>query len=169
MLDVNVKQKDFYAWQSILKARDLVRLGSSWRIGDGKSVLIRDDKWIPGQQTGRVISPQKLLPCNARVCALIDEDNPSWIANRVQEEFLPFEAEAIHSLPLSARSTEDTLIWQGTKNGNYSTKCLSYPGWRVKCIKTGSIKSTGSQEFLAETMDPRCTKQGQTFHVESVQ
>ena len=110
MLDENVKQNGSYAWMSILKARDLVRQGSAWRIGDGKKVLIRGDKWIPRQQTGRVISPQKHLPCNAKVCALIDEDCPKWIENRVKAEFLPFEAEAVLSIPLSTRSTEDTLF-----------------------------------------------------------
>ena len=76
VLDENVKQNGSYAWMSILKARDLLRQGSAWRIGDGKKVLIRGDKWIPGQQTGRVISPQQHLPCNTKVRALIDEDCP---------------------------------------------------------------------------------------------
>ena len=62
VLDENVKQNGSYAWMSILKERDLVRQGSARRIGDGKKVLIRGDKWIPGQQTGRVISPQKASP-----------------------------------------------------------------------------------------------------------
>ena len=33
------------------------------------------DKWLPGQQAGRVLSPQKHFPSNSQVCALIDKDN----------------------------------------------------------------------------------------------
>lgn len=42
--------------------------------------------------------------------------------DRVREEFLPYEAEAIISLPLSFNGTEDRLIWAEAKNGYYTTK-----------------------------------------------
>ena len=38
MLGDSVRQKGSYAWQSILKAREVVRLGATWRIGDWKKV-----------------------------------------------------------------------------------------------------------------------------------
>ena len=79
ILDEGVKVKGSYAWQSILKACRVVRLGSRWRIGDGKSVLISGDKWLPDLHSSRVVSPQKNLPKNSRVCALIDEENGRWI------------------------------------------------------------------------------------------
>ena len=47
ILDDGVKLKGSYAWQSILKAFRIVTLGSRWRIGDEKSVLIHGDKWLP--------------------------------------------------------------------------------------------------------------------------
>ena len=39
-----------------------------------------------------------------------------------REEFLPHEAEAILSLPLSFNGKEDMLIWAETTNGYYTTK-----------------------------------------------
>ena len=33
-----------YAWKSILSARDVIRRGVVWRIGDGASVSIKEDK-----------------------------------------------------------------------------------------------------------------------------
>ena len=71
--------KGSYAWQSILKACRVVRLGARWRIGDERSVLIRGDKWLSDVHSSRVVSPQKNLPNNAWVCALIDEENGRWI------------------------------------------------------------------------------------------
>ncbi|XP_030923122.1 uncharacterized protein LOC115950008 [Quercus lobata] len=47
IMDEGVKTNGSYAWQSILKARQVVDMGSYWRIGDGRSVLIRGDKWLP--------------------------------------------------------------------------------------------------------------------------
>ena len=33
-----------YAWKSILSARDVIHKGMVWRIGNGQSVRIREDK-----------------------------------------------------------------------------------------------------------------------------
>ena len=55
-------------------------------------------------------SPQKNFPNNTWVCALIDEENNCWMEDKVHEEFLPHEAEAILSLPLSFNGKEDRLI-----------------------------------------------------------
>ena len=75
ILDKGVKVNGSYAWQSILKAREVVWMGSKWRIGDGQSVMIRGDKWLPDLYFSRVVLPQKNFPNNTWVCAFIDEEN----------------------------------------------------------------------------------------------
>nr|XP_023887877.1 uncharacterized protein LOC112000001 [Quercus suber] len=122
ILDAGVKVNGSYAWQSILKAREVVQMGSKWRIGDGQSVMIHGDKWLPDLYSSCVVSPQKNFPNNTRVCALIDVENRCWMEDRIREEFLPHEAEAILSLPLSFNGKEDRLIWAETTNGYYTTK-----------------------------------------------
>ena len=57
ILEEGVNEKGSYAWQSILQAQKVVCLGSKWRIGDGKSVQIRGDKWLPDLHSSRVVSP----------------------------------------------------------------------------------------------------------------
>ena len=84
--------------------------------------MIRGDKWLPDLFSSRVVSPQKNFPNNTRVCALIDEENRCWMEEQVREEFLPHEAEAILSLPLSFNGKEDRLIWAEMTNGYYTTK-----------------------------------------------
>lgn len=67
VLDEDVNLKGSFAWQSIMKARRVVKLGSRWRIGDGKSVLIRGNKWLPDVHFSRVISPLRNIPINTHV------------------------------------------------------------------------------------------------------
>ena len=122
IMDEGVKTNGSYAWQSILKARQVVDMGSYWTIGDGRSVLIRGDKWLPGLHHSKVLSPQNHFPMNTKVCALMNENGTSWDADRVRSEFLPFEAKEILSIPLSSRRPVDRRIWKETKNGVYSTK-----------------------------------------------
>jgi len=45
-----------YAWKSILSARDVIRKGLVWRIGNGESMRIKRDKWLPAQPSKSVIS-----------------------------------------------------------------------------------------------------------------
>ena len=80
-MDEGVKTNGSYAWQSILKARQVVDMGSYWRIGDGRSVLIRGDKWLPGLHHSKVLSPQNHFPMNTKVCALMNENGTSWDAD----------------------------------------------------------------------------------------
>ena len=49
ILDDEIKMKGSYAWQSILKARSLVRIGLTWRVGNGEKVCIRGDNWLLNQ------------------------------------------------------------------------------------------------------------------------
>lgn len=113
VMDEEVKLKGSYAWQSIMKARWVVRLGSRWRIGDGKLVVTRKDRWLPNINSNQIISPVRNFPSNTRVCALIDEDNSCWIEDRVLSEFFPHEANSLLSLPLSQSQSqsEDILVW----------------------------------------------------------
>ena len=97
-------------------------MGSKWRIGDGQSVMIRGDKWLPDLYSSRVVSPQKNFSNNSWVWALIDEENRCQMEDRICEEFLPHEVEAILSLPLSFNGKEDRLIWAKMTNGYYTTK-----------------------------------------------
>ena len=36
-----------YVWRNLLNARELIRVGSLWKIGDGCSVGIQTHKWLP--------------------------------------------------------------------------------------------------------------------------
>lgn len=62
-----------YAWKSILKARKVILLGAWCRIGDGSSVKIFKDSWLPGAHLGKVLSP---------VCHFAHKDLLFWPHSR---------------------------------------------------------------------------------------
>ena len=61
-----------YAWKSILSAKDVIKKGMVWRVGNGQSVCIREDKWLQDKICRTVITPLPFLPPDAKVNALID-------------------------------------------------------------------------------------------------
>ena len=67
-----------YAWKSILSARDVIRKGMVWRIGNRESVRIKQDKWLPSQLSRSVASPIPLMSPDTKVSELIDQDKAAW-------------------------------------------------------------------------------------------
>ena len=111
-----------YAWKSILSARNVVRKGVVWRTGDGRTVCIKEDKWLPNQVYNSVTSPLPSIPPDAKVSLLIDEASRSWNNEVVRQLFLPHEVKKILSIPISSRLPHDSLIWSKTPLGIFSTR-----------------------------------------------
>ena len=99
-----------YAWQSILKARYLIAEGTRYKVGNGQTVQIYQDCWLPGDGSGKVISPPSLLYADARVVDIIDADSGWWNVYLLERGFVPFEAQKIKSIPLCLIPQEDTLV-----------------------------------------------------------
>ncbi|XP_075663041.1 uncharacterized protein LOC142632545 [Castanea sativa] len=78
ILEAKDSRVGFNAWKSILSARDVIRKGMVWRIGNGESVCIKQDKWLPSQLSRSVVSPIPQMPPDAKASELIDHDNVAW-------------------------------------------------------------------------------------------
>ncbi|CAN0919889.1 Uncharacterized mitochondrial protein AtMg00310 [Linum grandiflorum] len=64
--------KPSFIWRSLMSAQDLVWQGSRWRIGNGDSVRIWGDKWLPTLPDFYIPSAPSGLPVNAKVSEPID-------------------------------------------------------------------------------------------------
>lgn len=80
-----------------------------WRVGDGKSIKISGDHWIPSPSLYIVQSPVSILPPNAKVNALIDVDTHWWDVRLVHEIFMSEEAEKICRVVICPARMEDKL------------------------------------------------------------
>ena len=101
VLNSGVKPVGSYVWQSILQAKDVIKKGAYWQIGDGSQVQIWGNMWLLVLSIKYIISSKKNLPNNAKECALIDEEGPRWIKEWIVQESLPHETKIILSIPLS--------------------------------------------------------------------
>lgn len=91
-------------------------------MGNGRSIRIWQDRWLPTPSTYKVISPPSLLGAEARVSELIDHDTSSWNSELIRDVFLLHEAEVILGLVLSSRLPEDRLVWAPSSNGRFSVR-----------------------------------------------
>ena len=132
----------------ILKTRYLIAEGARYRVGNGQTIRIYQDRWLPGDGLGKVISPPSLLSVDARVADIIDADLGWWNVYLLERVFLLFEAQKIKSIPLCLIPQEDTLVWPKTKDGQYSVKL----GYQLLCAKELSGSTLGSSNEVNRRM-----------------
>ena len=126
ILGAKLGSKPSFAWRSIHGAGEIVRDGLIWRIGDGKSVNIWRDRWIPTPSTFMIQSPPKILSRDANVRELIDQDTHRWNKSLVDNIFIKTESVTTQSIPVSNTNRQDIQIWRGTLNGVFfCEECLS--------------------------------------------
>ena len=111
-----------YAWQSIVKAIPLIKLGMLWRVGDGKQIKFFGERWLPGDEPAKVISPSNSATVKWTVSMMMDPSGAGWNEHLVDAMFLPFEAQRIKGIPLCITSQADCVLWPKCKTGSYSVR-----------------------------------------------
>jgi hypothetical protein len=132
-------------WRSLLAANNLLKDGLIWRIGDGRSVKIWGDRWLPRPTSFQVQTPCQRLSPEATVSNLIDDSTASWNTSLVRDMFIADEAELICNLAINKYGQKDMLIWRGTPSGNFSVKSAYFMELNRKQRDDGEA-STPSEE-----------------------
>ena len=91
-----------------------------WRIGNGESVNIWTDPWIPHGKTRRPATYIEAAVLT-RVVDLLDPVSGSWDETLVKDTFSEFDAEAILKLRVNP-DMEDRHAWHFDKKGLFSVK-----------------------------------------------
>jgi hypothetical protein len=108
-------------WRAIVAGKEALSTGLLKRIGDGFSVSIWNDRWIPGTRT---MTPSVQIGRDVlnRVSDLIDPENGTWKLDVVRRNFIAPEADAILNIPLRRGHGDDFWAWSLEKSGNYTVK-----------------------------------------------
>ena len=128
ILNASISSNSSYAWRSIHKSIEILQQGTRWRVGNGKTIHIWDDRWLPTPTTYKVISPRKDFGDFLIVSALIDQDTRRWRTDILNRVFLGFEVEKILSILIPYYPQEDQLIWVGNKKGIFTVKSAYFFG-----------------------------------------
>ena len=96
--------------------------GARWRVGNGESIKIWDDPWLPSLEHPRILSPVIDGLQEAMVDCLINPTSRSWDRHVLLGYFAPLETDLILKIPLSPTTIEDKLIWPHFPNDVYTVK-----------------------------------------------
>ncbi|XP_059438559.1 uncharacterized protein LOC132171289 [Corylus avellana] len=121
-LESGLGHRPSFAWRNIWNAKSLLNRGLIWWVGNGSSIKIWHDRWVPVPSTYAIQSPMRILDSEETVDALIDEETQWCNTPLIHEIFSRDEAAMICSIPICPGRQRDRLAWMGTKNGEFSFK-----------------------------------------------
>ena len=145
-LDATVSPNSSYIWRSIMSAMPILRSRSCWRVGNGESIKVLMDKWIPNYPSNRVLHLVHEGEEDWRVSNFIDSELHGWRRDIIMETFNREDAEAICKIPLSYRHVTDVVVWLHNKDGVYTVRS----GYHVarKVLREWAKSSTGSGQQI---------------------
>ena len=111
-----------FSWRSLWGAKSLLLEGLIWRAGNGWNIRTLHDKWIT--KDGNFISPSLMDAAGGDLLVgdLIDHEQMQWRVDMIRNTFDQSSVEAILSIPLPNRDSEDRLYWWANNNGWYSVR-----------------------------------------------
>ncbi|CAL1397214.1 unnamed protein product [Linum trigynum] len=111
-----------YIWKSIMKAKEMIIDGFRWKVGNGNSIRIWEDEWIPGKS---FFYPDP-LPANELpkdlVSSIIDQHKGIWDSKKIRSLFSVQDQSLITKIPLSSPPKEDSWVWKDSDFGSYTVR-----------------------------------------------
>lgn len=120
-LEVGSTNRSSYLWKSLLKGRDLLKKGYHWKVGNGMSIKVFEDPWVP---TIPAFVPTRSVSAifEAPLVSDLIVKNGTWNETLIRSLFWDFECGKIFSIPLVGLEEEDQLIWHYHPKGQYTVK-----------------------------------------------
>ena len=109
-----------WIWASILQGRDFLKNHGRWIVGDGRSIKLWRDKWLPSN----FITNANPIDENALVESLIDHKNKQWDVLRLRQQLPPpkWLFKPFRFLSFSIMGMTNKFIWPHTRGGCYLVK-----------------------------------------------
>ena len=111
------------SWRAIEISKELIVKGTCYLIGDGASINVWTDPWVPWIQGFKPVPKDESLTYTPlSVSHLFDASNHCWNARLIHQLFNEVSAQAILSIPLPYHPKQDKLIWILDSKGRFSVK-----------------------------------------------
>ncbi|XP_060668083.1 uncharacterized protein LOC132799665 [Ziziphus jujuba] len=131
--EAGIGRQPSHSWRSLVWGRRILETGGIWRVGDGKSIRIYKDSWLPGVGPSRILSP-RILPEDAIVACLLT-DSGAWNLNLLQASFSTDEVEVIKNIPFDGADKADRFAWKFSRTGVYTVR-TGY--WEARKLGVGN-------------------------------
>nr|XP_027102990.1 uncharacterized protein LOC113724267 [Coffea arabica] len=117
---MEAKAGDSVVWRSLLSSKELLQRGIRKTVGDGRTINIWEDNWIPDMENGR-IRTRKPQHCQLKSVHELMKDG-RWNEDLMSTYFEEEDCSKIKKIPISERGDKDRLVWVFSSAGQYTVK-----------------------------------------------
>jgi hypothetical protein len=128
ILNAGPKKGSSFTWRSIVAGLQTLRRGHIWRVGNGRSINIWKDHWVPAMASRKIDTLRGRVVLST-VDKLIDPLTGTWDEAQLSEIFNPLDVQRILQIPLSPNMEDDFIAWNCTKNYQFSVRSAYYLEW----------------------------------------
>lgn len=118
-LEASVGSNPSFVWRSLMVTQDLIKSRIRWRIGDGASVRLFSDSWLPNTLNPFIESNTPENLSLATVDTLINPVLDTWNTEVIGNLFSERDAQLILSIHLPKSPRIDKCIWSCDQKGHY--------------------------------------------------
>jgi ribonuclease HI len=144
LLDTVVAGEASQTWRAIEYGLDLLKKGVVWRVGDGASIRLWRDNWLPRPFSMKPIGSTRSCRLR-RVSHLIDQRLKTWDEAKVRKYFYQCDVEEILKIKLSPNIGTDWVSWYFEKSGLFSVRSAYRLAMREK-YEVGVMASSATPE-----------------------
>lgn len=119
-LEARLDSNPSYIWRSVLAAQSMVKQGVACRVGNGESINIIADPWLPNEQDPYIHTRNTAIE-NQTVSSLMITGEKRWDVELIADVFDQRDAELIVNIPLNDQ-VKGNWYWRKDKLGQYSVK-----------------------------------------------
>jgi hypothetical protein len=119
LLDMALALEASNTWRAIDYGVEFLRCGAIYRVGDGESIRIWRDNWIPRPPSLKPSGSRKT--CRLRgVSQLMREGTNDWDEAKIRRFFQPWDVEEILKIKIPTCKGPDIIAWHFERSGVFS-------------------------------------------------
>jgi hypothetical protein len=130
-------------WRAIEYGVELLRCGAIYKIGDGESIRIWRDNWIPRPPSLKPSGSRRVCRLR-RVSQLMSEGTNDWDEARIRQNFHPWDVEEILKIKIPANKVPDFVAWHYERSGVFSVRSA----YRLALSRATNLEREGSSSSL---------------------
>ncbi|KAL8149291.1 hypothetical protein AgCh_006337 [Apium graveolens] len=132
-----------FIWTGIWEAKERLKGGFRWVLGDGKEISICKDRWFQGKVDFRVEDNHMNIIRYEKVCSYFHPNSKVWDVQKVERDFHAEDSKLILQTRIPQIEVANRLAWTGSHKGIYTVK-TGYRFWEASNVnRDNMIESQG--------------------------
>jgi hypothetical protein len=166
LINAKLKKGSSFTWQSIMAGLKTFKRGCIWRPGNGSTINIWSDHWVPDSPTRMVTTPRGRCLLT-RVEELINPTTGGWDEDLLRENFWSVDVYRILRILLPNYDQPHFIAWNTNKTCCFIVKSAYHMEWwveyRRRAQRSDATDRSSSHEVWKRILRTKVSRKVQIF------